>query len=226
MPKETTDPWTDDRGDEHHPAFGLIGMNRVHSTPGAVLFQSDIRHPEYIVIRLHEAVRKRDLKHDWVHAQKLLFEVSLSLSQFASFVSSAGQGDGVPCTIEWTGTGSEEPGDRPGLKPAPRLALSHGEVRAAANEAFGDIQEALQAYEAALDEKAPAAVRKAALNKLRASVSNAAPNVAYAAKKLDEHAEQVVETSRADIEAMAFRTAERLGIPISEIQAIEEGTSE
>lgn len=224
MTRERTDPVTDDTGDEKHPAFGLIGVHRISSNPGEVLFQSDLRHSEYIRLEVHEATRKRDLKHDWVHPGRLVCEVSMSMSQFASFVASGGT-TGVPCTIDFTGSGTSEPGTRPGLNPAPRLAVTHEEVRAAAAEAYGRIQAAFKLYEETLTDtgKGSAATRRAALRNLQSTIANAAPNVAYAAKVLDDHAEAVVEKSRADIEAMAQRTAERLGIPISELPAIESG---
>lgn len=224
MPQERTDPVTDEQGDEKHPAFGLIGVHRISATPGEVLFQSDLRHHEYIRLEIHEATRNRDLTHDWVLPGRLVCEVSMSMSQFASFVASGGT-TGVPCTLEFTGSGKYVPGERPGLNPAPRLALTHEEVRAAATEAYGRIQNALKAYEVTLADsgKGSAATRRAALNGLRSTIANAAPNVAYAARMLDEHAEAVVEQSRADIEAMAQRTAERLGIPVGELPAIESG---
>jgi hypothetical protein len=225
--KTYTTPASDDSGNEMHPAFGVIGVHRTSATPGAVLFQSDLRHSQYIRITVHEAARKRNLSQDWVHPGKMVCEVSLSLSQFASFVSSGGT-EGVPCTIEFTGSGDHEPGSRPGLLPASRLSLTHDEVRAAAGRAYEDIQDALRKYEATLGSlagKGSAAARRAAMSRLRAAVANAAPNVEYAAKALNEHAEEVVEKSRADIEAMAAQAAERLGIPAIEVQAIEAAAS-
>lgn len=226
MPKERTDPVTASDGDERHPAFGLIGVHRIHANPGEVLFQSDLRHPEYIRLEVHEATRKRDLKHDWVHPGKMVCEVSMSMSQFASFVSSGGT-QGVPCTIEFTGGGDHGTGHRPGLSSASRLALTTDEVRAAAEQAYGHIQEAFRAYEESLTTsgKGAAAAHRAALRNLQMSIANAAPNVAYATKTLDEHAEAVVEKSRADIEAMVTRIAERAGIPAEEVRAIEPPTS-
>lgn len=222
MPKNRTDLVTHD-GEEQHPAFGIIGVHRIHATPGEVLFQSDLRHAEFIRVTVHEAVRKRDLRHDWVHSGKMVCEVSMSLAQFASFVTSGGT-EGVPCTIEYTASGGNEPGQRPGLNPDPRLALTADEVRAAADIAYGSIQAALGAYEATLTDsgKGSAAARREALRTLHHAIGNAAANVAYATKTLDEHAEAVVEKSRADIEAMMLRMAERLSVPPSEIKAIEQ----
>lgn len=223
--KQYEDYTTDGDGDERHPAFGTVSLHRISASPGAVLFQSDVRHPEYMRISVHEATRKRDLHHDWVHPERMICEISLSMAQFASFVASTGQGSGVPCTIEWTGTGSQETGGRPGLTLASRLSLTHDEVRAAAHDAFGKIQTAEAAYEAALNGHAPAAERKKALADLRAAIANATLNVDFAAKKLNEHAEAVVEKSRADIETMIIRMAERAGIePDATARAITDGS--
>lgn len=225
--RERTDPTTRADGDDEHPAFGLISLHRVHSSPGEVLFQSDVQHPEYIVVEVHEATRKRDLKHDWVFPVRPVVKVSMSMSQFASFVSSGGT-TGVPCTIEFAGSGKHEPGDRPGLNPAPRLQLTSDEVRQAADKAYQGIQEEFERYSAALEVSGPgsAAARKSALRSLHSAIVNAASNVAYAAKRLDEHAGEVVERSRSDIESMMAQMAQRLGIPLAEVLEIEEGNSD
>lgn len=223
--KQYEDYTTGEDGDERHPAFGAVSLHLISANPGAVLFQSDVRHPEYMRIAVHEAVRKRDLHRDWVHPEKMICEISLSTAQFASFVASTGQGGGVPCTIEWTSSGTHEPGDRPGLVAAPRLSLTHDEVRAAAHDAFKHIQVAEAAYEAALNGKAPAAERNRALADLRAAIANATSNVEFAAKALDRHAEAVVEQSRADIETMVIQMAERTGIePDATVRAITDGS--
>lgn len=224
MPKERVDPVTDENDDEHHPAFGVISVHRITSSPGEVLFQSDVQHQEYIRLEVHEATRRRDLKHDWVSPGRVVCEVSMSMTQFASFVAS-GSTSGVPCTIDYAGSGSHEPGQRPGLNLVSRLALTADEVRSAAAKAYGDIHQAFKVYEAALGDsgKGAAAARRAALRGLQCAILNAVPNVAYATTALDEHAEAVMEKSRADIESMMFRLAERLGIPASDVPAIGPG---
>lgn len=218
---------TDEGGTESHPAFGLVALNRISSTPGEVLFHSDVRHTEFMQITVHEATRKRSLSHDWVHPGRMVCEITLSMAQFASFVASTGKGSGVPCTIEWTGTGSQEPGARPGLNPGTsRLSLSHNEVRMAADRAFEHIKEAEAALQEAMAARPPvsAAERKRLLASLHTAIGNAVPNVEYAAKCLDEHAEAVVEQSRSDIETMVSRMAERVGIePDATVRAINSG---
>jgi hypothetical protein len=207
MPKQTQDPVKDEKGVERHPAFGMARFNRVYSSPGAVLFQSDLRHGEYIEVTLYEATRERTLKDDRIFPDKVLVQFDMSMAQFAAFMASGGT-EGVPVTISY------DHGDRPGLNPESRLALTSSEVHAAAEEAFKDAKDALEAYEQALNDKEPAAFRKLALAKLRAAINNAGPNVDYASKQLAKHAEDVVAKSRADIEAMAASAQQRFGLPV------------
>lgn len=224
MPKERTDPIIDEDGDERHPAFGMIGVHRISSNPGETLFQSDLKHREYMTIEIHEASRNRDLKHDWVHPERMVCEVSMSMAGFASFIVSGGT-TGVPCTIAFTGSGKHEPGTRPGLNHAPRLSKTHDEVHDAANKAYGIIQKYFDEYQKTLSltGKGSAAAKKEALRNLQFAIGNATLNVDYATQMLDEHAEAVVEKSRADIEAMVIRQAEQLGISPDSIPAIEQG---
>src|SRR5215468_2285877 len=85
---------------ESHPAWGMIGAYRTGSTPGAALFDSDIRHQHYMVIRLETATRSRDLHRDHVMGDKRIIEVAMSEAQWASFVSAVNT-SGVPMTIQW-----------------------------------------------------------------------------------------------------------------------------
>ena len=68
MPQEIVQPTADENGDEYHPAFGMAQVSRITSTPGQVLFDSDLRHSHWIEFRISEATRRRDLKRDWIRA--------------------------------------------------------------------------------------------------------------------------------------------------------------
>ena len=203
---------TDEPGYEEHPAWGVIGASRGQTT-GTTLFDSDIVHRSTVRIRLWQAARKRDLKHDWVSSRDRIIEVELSEAQWASFVSTMNVSDGVPCTIRWLPGGEriEEPPHEP------RLAVSMEETREAAEEAYRGIQTALDAYEAALAGKAGAAERRELLSTLHYAVANAVPNVAYAGTQLTEHAENVVQRARADIEAFVVGKAGQLGLEPGDI---------
>lgn len=207
MTREVQQPTVNEHGDEVHPAYGLLGAHRVTSNPGAVLFDSEITHNDIVVVRLYHAGRKRDLHHNWIHesSSRPMFEVAMSEAQWASFVSSMNIGSGVPCTIEAT----QEKFSIPGLPHKPVLGESLAEVRGAAQETFEDIRRARDAYESAIERKAPAKEIKELRSTLHYAIENAVPNITFAATSLNRHAENVVQKARADVEAMVIRAADQ-----------------
>lgn len=220
MPRDIEEPSQDKWGADVHPAFGMIGASRVTSTPGQVLFDSDVRHGNTVVLRIKRASRKRDLNSDYIHASSNdIVEVEMSEAQWASFVSTMNHGDGVPCTIRRT----EQDGAMPGLSYAPRLALSMDEVHIAAARAFGEILGALSELdELEKKEKVGVKERRAALAKLRNKIENATPNVDFAGKQLSKHAENVVNKARADIEAYVLAKAKQLKLEAGDIEGLYE----
>lgn len=213
MPRDIIPPTKNEYGGEEHPAWAMIGASRVQNgPPGAVLFDSDIRHGHTIMVRISTASRRRDLNQDYLHSEKEFIEIEMSEAQWASFVSSMNVGNGVPCTVrrregEWT---------VPGMPYEPRLQESMNETRQAADKVVEKIREAFEAYEA---KKSAANLRT-----LRAAIENATPNVLFAAKSLTKHAENVVQRARADIEAMVASKARQLGIEPSDLGGVAELT--
>lgn len=217
---EPQDVTLTEQGEEVHPAFGSISAGRVMSGEGAALFDSDVRHRQFVRVSIGTMTRKRDLKRDWLFERKNTVEVDMSEAQWAAFVSSMNT-SAVPCTLRRT----ENDRDVPGLHYAPRMQESLNEARGAAAEAFGKIQEAMAEYDA-LDVKAGAKERRAALALLRSRIAGAEANVEFASKSLEEHAENVVAKSRADIEAMVVGKARQLGLTdgqAAEMTALESG---
>ena len=219
MPKEYTSPELDTNGTEHHPAFGMITWHRGRATPGVTLFGSDIPHNEYIVVSISTASRKRDLHHDWIHPEKTVIEVEMSLAQFAAFMTS-GNTSGVSTTIGW------HAGEVPGLKPESRLAQTTKEAREAADHAFAHIKEANDALAEVISRKHTMKELRAAVRNVDLAVSGAGSNVEFAAKSLTEHTEHVVQTAKADIEAYVTaaqaRGAEIETGPVLSIEAGED----
>lgn len=211
MAREVQQPTRDERGMEEHPAWALIGASRVQST-GTALFDSDVKHQHYVVVTLRRAVRDRDLHRDRIFTksrQSVIAEVAMSEAQWASFVSSMNAGDGVPCTIQYEG------GElTPGVPFEPRLQESFAEVRDAATKAIGDVREAFEAY------KAHKTVGN--LRHLQAMIDNMPSNVEFAAKSLSEHAENVVQRAKFDVEAYVTDRARQLGLDPAELGGLPE----
>ena len=219
-----TPPTTNERGYEEHPAWGVISAHRVSSTPGAVLFDSEITHSEYIQVTIGRMARRRDLNQDWRRPLgEDLIQVDMSMAQWASFVSSMNT-TGVSCTIRRT----EEEINVPGLEFAPRLAVSAKEAREAAHKALARIEEAFEALDS-LDPKAGVRARREAMQNLRAAIANAPSNVQFAADSLTRHTESVVAKARADIEAVVEAHARQIGIDPAEVRnpmALEQGDTD
>lgn len=186
---------TNEKGDETHPAFGMAHINRVSSTPGAVLFDSELRHQHYISLTVSRATRKRDLKRDWIHGGRDIIKIAMSEAQWAQLVTSTNS-EGTPVTLIRTETDDFVPD----LPYEPRMAVQLDEVRKATEEVLVHIRTALDAYEAH--------PTKAGLRSLRAALENASRNTVYTAKALSEHVENTVTRARADIEAMVSFAAQ------------------
>lgn len=202
MPRPVQPPTVDERENEGHPAWGLLGMSRVTSGGtggGAHLFDSDVQHQHYVIVRLSRAKRRRELHRDWTYGSEDIVEIAMSEAQWASFVSSANIGDGVPVTIRRL---MRE--DMPDFPHEPRLGESVREVRNAATRALIQIDEAMEKY---LAHKTVGNLRD-----LQSAIRNAPANMAFAAESLSEHAENVGQRLRADIEAMVVAKAQQLGI--------------
>jgi hypothetical protein len=201
---------TDSAYAEEHPAFGMISASRT-SGGESVLFDSDIQHQHKVRISVHSATRHRDLNRDWIHADMTpLVEVEMSEAQWASFVSSMNT-SGVPCTLRRVG----EQWDIPGLPYDPRLGHSMEEVRGAAKKVFDRATKAMAAYDA-LPKDATPKTKREAVDKIRSALMHVEANMDFAAKSLNEHAENVVQRARADIEAMVTNKAVQLGLTTAE----------
>lgn len=214
MSRETVEPTLDEYGAEVHPAYGMIGASRVSGN--AALFDSDIVHQHFVVLRIGRASRRRDLNRDWVHesgGRGQVVEVAMSEAQWASMISSMNTA-GVPCTIVRT----EKDGDVAGLVFDPRLAVSHAEVRSAADKALAEIADAMAAYEA---HKTAANLRT-----LHYAIKNGPANMEFAATSLTEHAENVVQKARVDIESMVVAKAQQMGLGPDEVDRMIAATQE
>jgi hypothetical protein len=197
-------------------------VNRVHST-GTQLFDSEIRHNDYVFMRFMHATRQRHMHRDHIMEahEPVILEVTMSMSQWGAFVSSFGS-SGVPCTIERQEGRRIEPEERE----IGRLELTAKEVAQKTRTAVAPIAQAFREVEKAVESNAGKKAVTEALRHLRAQIQNMPANTKFAADSLAEHAEAVVTKARADIEGMVMAHAERLGIDPADAPRFELGRGE
>lgn len=208
MSRSIEDPTIDDRGDEHHPAFGVASVTRSQGTP-RTLFQSDLRHNHTINLTISGAKRKRDLNSDWVHPDESIVEVEMSLAQWGALVSSMGIGSGVPVTVrrraeERSVAISELPYE-------PRMVANLNEVRSTTEQTLANVQRAFDELDEAIEAKAGIKVIREKRRNLRSAIANAAPNAEHAVKSLIRASDAVVSQARADVESHVLQAAQLTG---------------
>lgn len=185
---------------ERHPAYAQIGAMRVSGSGGACLYGSDFRHQHYITIQIHDSVLHRSLSGDRAHAGKRLIEISMSESQWATFVSSLNQGGGVQCTLGYT----PEAGLVPTISRSKDRKLQFSQEMA---ERFDMAVRALKDLEALIGGSSLSGKKKKELkDQLRTAEMNLAPNMDFVAERFGEHMERTVEKAKAEVNAYAQHT--------------------
>ena len=209
MQRDLTEITIDLDGRETHPSWITIRANRIsHSPPGRRLFDSEINHQHYVTVTIERCDRRRDLNHDWIHNTTLLMEIDMSMAQWGGFVSSFGDGSGVPVTLSYLigeGLVAEAPYDS-------RLGVSIAETKGAAKRMVDEVDEAYQAVQEGFDAKLGRRDMADLLRNLKYKIENTPANVSHAAKSLSEHVENTVAKARGDVEAMVTHAVLAAGL--------------
>jgi hypothetical protein len=207
MAREVTEICINEHGDETHESWVVIRANRAQVMHGGGrgmwLFGSDISHQHVVTMEVARCSRRRQINHDYLHSEEVLLKLVMSQAQWGAFVSSFGDGTGVPATMEWlTGVGQV-----PAAPPESRFDESHEEVRQAGDRALEKISTAMKEVEEAFESGGRRVLREK-LRTLHYAIENAPANMSFAAESLTEHVEKVIAGARADIEAMALAAVE------------------
>jgi hypothetical protein len=203
MPREETEIILSEDGTETHESWIMIGASKVQST-GVYLFDSEIKHGHFITVRVSRCTRRRDLNHDWINSTKTLMEFAMSHAQWGAFVSSFGEGNGVPATLLFDQSGQ--------VASAPvesRLHESAKDVLASGDAALANIREDYDELRAAFERGAGKREMRDLIFSLGCRIDNGPKNMEFAADSLTRHTENVVTKARADMEAMAAAAMDR-----------------
>jgi hypothetical protein len=71
-----------------------------HLEKGRTLFGSALTHEQYLSVEISRAVLTRDYNADHYSNKEQIVRFNISEAQWARFVSSVGNGDGIPITLE------------------------------------------------------------------------------------------------------------------------------
>lgn len=216
--RETIEPTTDDKGVEHHPAFGKAVVSR-RSSNGATLFNSDLVHHEVITLTISEASRKRELNTDWIHGGKQLIKIQMSTAQWGALLTSMNHGDGVPVTL------TSLPGQPlvPGLPHAPRLQTSLEEIKNSVSNLVADLRTSVKDLEETIEAKKGIRAVRQSLGKIKSALLNAETNAVFTVTSLQEATEHVITNARAEIDALLTRHQVALGSAAVTAPALEAG---
>lgn len=192
-----------ERGDESHPSWIVIRANRISSSPpGVRLFDSEINHQHFVRVTVQRCTRNRDLHKDWIFGTQLLMEIDMSMAQWGGFVSSFGDGSGVPVTLSYFN------GERvPEAPYESRIAESIKETKDSAARMVEQIREAQAAVDEAFARNAGRKEMRELLADVTRLIEQTPGNVEFASKSLTKHVENTVAKARGDVEAMVAHAA-------------------
>lgn len=179
---------------ESHPAFGVIGITRWQGS-GMRMFGSDFVHRVGLTLTIKRAERHRSLSNDWYHGREEIVQISMSEAQWATLVSSVGQGEGVPCTLEYVDR------KRQSIIPEPietRVKQFGAEMKRrfdGIRETIGELRDRILAGRGG----------KESLKLLDSIEQAAVSNTTFTAEQFDKHMETTVEKAKAEIHGHALR---------------------
>lgn len=201
---------------ETHPSFGLISMFKT-TTSERSLFGSDLKHNQVISIELHTASSRRSLSRNWHSQEKLVAKIDLSYSQFAQFITSAGDGTGVPCTFRFRAMDGHTP-EIDNIET--KSEIMHREVREMTKEATDQVFSKIKDLKELMDGSSISKKRLAEIIKdMEIAANNIPANMQHVQESAHENIDKFVSDAKVEIECYMDNAQKRLGIsekPISQ----------
>lgn len=229
MPKDFQVPTIEETStgyEESHPAYGVISVSRTQSSPGAELFGSDLKHSNFITIRVRTAIFERSLDRDWVYPRKELIEISMSESQWARFVSGAGNSFSTEVTLNSYRDG--EYMSVPGIKKEEisRKDRFDAEFHGKILKALDEINSQLELLRELSDQKSISKAKlRQIVNDLSIRLQNLPGNMDFAVESFKEITERTVDEAKSEISAYVVAAAQKMGLPLAEIPQLPSDTS-
>jgi hypothetical protein len=204
--KQPTKTMLDDWDPEEHPSYGTIQVGRCSGH--TALFMSPFKHHNYMTLSIHRATKHRSLANDRTFHGRELIEVMLSEAQWARMLSSAGVGEGTPCTLNHV-AGSMVP-------PCPEqveVEKFHADTKRYMEKSSECLDDAIKAMQGLMDKPSVTkAERKEVLSKLTFAKQHLTSGLPFVATQIRERMEHIVCEGKTEIEAFFQRQVQRLGL--------------
>lgn len=199
----------DNRNDDTittHPSFAQLASYRVTAGGnGTALYGSDFSHNSFIAIEISASELHRGLNRDWHHSKNNLVRIHLSESQWATFVSSVGQGGGVPCTM--TSFNGKDIADLP--PPVTRKNQYKQEL----SEDINNIIEKMALITANVDGTTLSKAKKQEINNGLAEIKRfLVSTFPYMQQSFDKHMESTIEKAKQEIHGFMNVMLQRAGM--------------
>ncbi len=204
----------DDKPEETHDSYGMIGLSRITGGQDN-LFGSSVRHHNFIRLRINQGVKQRGLKHNWFRGRGTLIEVDLSPTQFADLITAMNVGDGVPCTIRRISVPDNL--NRRDMPPCPdydQRKLFEDEFTEDIEKISGKAMTLLEKADVMLQQKKPLSVKEK--EELRGIIFHIAQdiksNLPFIHTSFTEAMDKTVTEAKGEVEAFVMNKVTSLGI--------------
>lgn len=119
-----------------HPTFGMVSFSKVSSGGGTPFYGSDLKHNEFISLRINGSSLERSLTSDYYVEEERIVEVRMTKSQFSELLTCMNS-EGTPCTIEFIKDKT--------IPKLPKMKTRRGYVRSSFKERMDEFSETLKA---------------------------------------------------------------------------------
>ena len=193
---------TDEGTLHYHPSYAVVNFSRCSGS--ANLYDSEIDHQHYIMLRLAHAHTESDDYSDRVVTDDHIIEIKMSETQFARAITSMNMGQGIPCTINRLNNVSfPEPPRKQSLLRRNDKRIE--EFAKKTEDTFTNIKTQIKELREA--KKRPTLKQMdQMLFDLRVAEQNMAANAEFAHTMLSEAAEDAVASAKAEVDGYVSHT--------------------
>lgn len=204
------------RTDYDHDAFGAISVYKTNSGKGVPLFGSALKHDQFVSIELSRAILIRDYNEDRHFSTDTITRFAMSEAQWARFVSSVGNGDGVPVTLERAPPRGTSCVRSPGIDMENERVRYTQDVKREFQKVLSDIAGIKKQLEdLTVGTTASKTGLRQVISNFDTAMKNIPGNVAYLQERFIRTMENIVQDSKIEVETFVKNAAIRHRLPLA-----------